>query len=808
MKKLWLILLMAIMIMIGVGCQDTQPQPENEVETLGKEATFELSQLFSMEKDFTYYYEGSVDYGEYRTIVDIQENRNDNATYILMEGQVDDLSGGESGDTSFIKKIKVFDSGIDLAFSNEWIPLLRTPLKEGTEWTGFWYDQLMGAYGNMTAKTRITEITDNTVTTELTPIGDKKYYKDYKVVTTYEVGKGIVSQIYTFPSEEGQESYHFEVRLSRTSKIPDSHHIRRYVNPENNLGQFYQLEDSFYKSIIGEAKAWVLTENDLTDKNIEAKYSDLIDQLPESDIKSISTAKKITYLLSEKMANPENMITKFIQYYEDVINDLNSKNVEDFLSYEEINEIYLFDDTDYSFYIDIFSGHKDPTIRAKALALHENGIGVSMTEGMYYFSHQKGFIYDRFTHLISEQMREYLKLKDWFYQPITVEGYLRVSIDELVQQMIALESFSKKYSDTEQAKWAESEAELLANIYAVPGGGWVYSNLSQTGKLDDQYKASYEMFIREHKDSAYYELVNSVYTYLKNNSFLYSMELDQYLKEKGLEPYLEEEIYNTLIEKEKQLDDFEKLMETKEQVDIAQNEKTVTVKNGEELINAIASNTTIYLEQGTYFLPYNYSGSNVNIDYGEVRLNNIENLVLLGIGEEPVTVISEAYGEVFTLSDCNNICFSNLRIGHLQAYCKGGVISISDCSQFTLHQCILFGCGFWGFESSRSKDVAIVNTLISDCNTYAVSLTKDEDVNFNNCAFRRNGQNVVKVDTCTSVSFEKVEISENKNQSYGEKSVFAISNSQDIKAINCIFTDNKAKQLVNNEDQLIFESQK
>ncbi len=805
MKKLWLILLMAMMIMIGAGCQDTQP--EEEVETLGKEAAFELSQLFPMEKDFTCYYDGTLDYGDYRTIVDIQENRNEIATYIFMEGEVDDPSGGEAGDTSFLKKIKVFDSGIDLAFSDEWIPLLKAPLKEGHEWTGFWYDQLMGAYGNMTAKTTITEITDTTITTELTPQDENKIYKDYKVITTYEVGKGIVSQTFTYPNEP--EPYNFEIWLSKTSKIPENYHIRRYVNPENNLDQFYKLEDSFYKALIADTKQWLMSEKDLTDKNIEKKYDDMIKQLPWNDFKSISTAKEITYLLSQEMADSESIVTKFIQYYEDVINEFNSTDIGQYLSYEEIDRIYVFDESDYSVNIDMLSDFEDPSLRAKAVVLYENGISVSSTEGMYYFTHQKGFIYDQFVDVVSDHMKEYLELKDWYYgsQPIICEGYLCISLDELVNQLMSLEAFSKKYSSTEQAKWAEEEAEFLLNIYIVPGGSWVYSDLSQVGKLGNEYINSYEKFIDEHKDSSYHELVNSVYTFLKNNYFLYSLELDQYLKEKGFEPYLNEEVYNALAEQEKQLEDFKALMETKENIDIHQNEKQITVKNGEELMNAIASNTTIYLEPGVYLLPYSYTSGNVNIDYGEVRFNNIENLVIVGTGEEPVTVMSEAYGEVFTLYDCNNVSFCNLRIGHLQPYCKGGVIEIGDCKGFTLNECILFGCGYWGLEARGSQDITIANTLISDCNTFAVSLGKDENVTFKNCAFKRNGQNVVRIDTCTGVAFEKVEISDNNEQSYGENSVFSISNSQDIKAVNCTFTNNVAEELVNNKEYLTIENQ-
>lgn len=796
MKKIITALLFISLILAGAGCNQ-----KDEVSSSTARA-ISIYDIFPQERGWTSYYEGALDYGSFETIVNTEEKYGqEEATLILIEGEVEDLSGGEAGDTSFFKKIKVTETAIQQEFGlEEYITLIQAPVQKGTSWTGIWYER---AYGTMDVTGTITDVTDKTITVEIVP-QNLELYKGFKVLTEYEVGKGMISQKFTYGlNEDGSENYEYQIWLSRTSKIPDNSFISRYVNPDISLEFFYKKKDTYYKRIIGDYQKWMLeNRGKLTDEEMIRSYKSMLDSMDRKDLKSISTAKEVGFIIGQQMKDASEVIRAFQNFYEEMVFGIDQEWYMENMPYQTIEKIYVYDNQIKHRVRSIYE-IQDPIVRAKAAVLKENGIGISFHEGWAYPSPEEGYLYNTFVNIASESMQDYLGLKNWYYahEPIMVEGYLTVSPDEVAEHLISLEKFYGKYPDALEVAWVKEQAQYYIKLYIVPNmyNFEMYSN----GILSSAYIKSYEKFIQEKKDSSFHPMVKKVYDLLNANSFFYSMDLENYLRDKGYEPTISEDARNLINERKLQSEDFKKILAGYVDVSLYKNEKTVTVKNGQELIEAIASDTTIFLEPGMYIIPYEYTSENLTVQYGELTIKDIKNLVIIGKGDTPVTVVSEAYGYVFSFKNCDNITLSNLRIGHLQLYCKAGVIYLDDTDNFNLNKSILFGCGEWGLEAKSNKGMFISNTLISDCASKAVILTGTEDAAFENCYFTRNGKNAVAIENSKNVLFKKVEISNNKKEYYNSvNALFYILSSENISLEGCVIKENGTDNLSEGKTEL------
>lgn len=149
-----------------------------------------LDKIFPNEIGFGWIYNGTLDYGRNEAITKCYTE--DGVKHIIIEGEEDDLSDGESGqDPTFTKDFQITDDGIKLShkgspvyLDNREFYLLKTPIEVGNAWEHEWY------YGAK-AKTAIIDVTDTTVITEtvITEDNDEYYFK--KARTTFEQGKGI-----------------------------------------------------------------------------------------------------------------------------------------------------------------------------------------------------------------------------------------------------------------------------------------------------------------------------------------------------------------------------------------------------------------------------------------------------------------------------------------------------------------------------------------------------------------------------------------------------------------------------------------
>lgn len=151
----------------------------------------------------------------------------------------------------------------------------------------------------------------------------------------------------------------------------------------------------------------------------------------------------------------------------------------------------------------------------------------------------------------------------------------------------------------------------------------------------------------------------------------------------------------------------------------------VTVSTVDDLLAAIAPNTTVYLEPGTYDLTYAatygepvlrgfyrwseaYDGWELTIQADGVRL----------IGKGDVEVVTQPrYANVLHFENCRDFQVQGLTLGHTpeQGSCSGNVIRMDGCSNGSVDSCDLYGCGTTGIVAIETRDVTVQNSTIHDC---------------------------------------------------------------------------------------------
>ncbi len=183
----------------------------------------------------------------------------------------------------------------------------------------------------------------------------------------------------------------------------------------------------------------------------------------------------------------------------------------------------------------------------------------------------------------------------------------------------------------------------------------------------------------------------------------------------------------------------------------------VHVSTADELLKAIAPDTTIYIDCerldlteasdygesaleewpestiGDYENSY-YRWVNVYDGY-ELEIGNVTNLHLVGAGDGTEIVTQPRYADVLSFMGCGNVSLQGLTLGHSPepGECSGGVLYLRDSSNILVDCCNLYGCGIIGIQGMRVKNLNVQNTCIYECSWGAVNLTSSDMVNFMDC---------------------------------------------------------------------------
>ncbi len=176
----------------------------------------------------------------------------------------------------------------------------------------------------------------------------------------------------------------------------------------------------------------------------------------------------------------------------------------------------------------------------------------------------------------------------------------------------------------------------------------------------------------------------------------------------------------------------------------------VHVTTVDEFLAAIAPDTTIYLEPGTYDLStaagYGVSENeryhwDLRYDGPSLVITGVDGLTIEGAGAESVTIAAvPRYADVLGFERCSGLTLRGFTAGHTEekGECTGGVLYFDLCDDAAIEGCSLFGCGIMGITASSCDNMNVSDTEIYDCEYGAVTLN-DSNAVFDNCDIHDNG---------------------------------------------------------------------
>ena len=204
----------------------------------------------------------------------------------------------------------------------------------------------------------------------------------------------------------------------------------------------------------------------------------------------------------------------------------------------------------------------------------------------------------------------------------------------------------------------------------------------------------------------------------------------------------------------------------------------VRVSDVDELLSAIAPNTEIILEPGTYNLCkaktygktstseyYTWEG---NFDGAELVIRNVDNLHIRGSGRLSTTIETDPrWVNVLRAQNCTNLTMDGFTAGHTRdrGECSGGVVYLEGCNDVSMNDLGLFGCGVVGLTTELCADVTLTNSEIYECSSSAVNLSTTNNVALSGCRVydigleEFGGYTFFEIYNCQKVTVDNCELS-------------------------------------------------
>lgn len=205
----------------------------------------------------------------------------------------------------------------------------------------------------------------------------------------------------------------------------------------------------------------------------------------------------------------------------------------------------------------------------------------------------------------------------------------------------------------------------------------------------------------------------------------------------------------------------------------------VTVRNIDELLEAIGPDREIVMEPGNYDLSaaFDYGAVNPREYYlwqecgegFELKLKGVQNLTIRGSGMENTRLVAvPRYANVLTLQNCSNVLLEDFTAGHTDGgECMGGVVYLAGCMDVQLNRLGLFGCGTTGVRMDVCTDIAVSGCDIYECSYTGIHAGQTDGLVIENCKLRNLGEIqygggiVFYMDQCSQVSITGCEITDN-----------------------------------------------
>ena len=160
----------------------------------------------------------------------------------------------------------------------------------------------------------------------------------------------------------------------------------------------------------------------------------------------------------------------------------------------------------------------------------DNWVKVIYVEGCYIYTVNSEYLLEKYGKYLSPAYNEWLKfiLKR---ESVMQDGGLMVPPDTLREYIIFLEKFVAQYPDFVLIGDAKDILDSYLMTYLEGIDNSPIFDKWNTRKMLPEYKASYEKFLAENKDSKYYPMVEELYNKSKANDFNWDRDFDAWLYE-------------------------------------------------------------------------------------------------------------------------------------------------------------------------------------------------------------------------------------------------------------------------------------
>ena len=202
----------------------------------------------------------------------------------------------------------------------------------------------------------------------------------------------------------------------------------------------------------------------------------------------------------------------------------------------------------------------------------------------------------------------------------------------------------------------------------------------------------------------------------------------------------------------------------------------VYVKTVDEFLAAIAPNTTIHLDSESFDLSGASEYGSGSSDYyfwelkgdgPELVISGVSNFHIDGKGKEQTGIYAAPRtANVLHFYGCETISVCGITAGHSaeDGACQGGVLDFLYCSDITIEDCGLFGCGILGVSAQESRDIQVIDTEIYECSQGAARFYDCENISFSGCNIHDCPTlHIVLNGSCRNASYDGVEIKDSYN---------------------------------------------
>jgi len=803
--QFWLLIL-CMFSMIGCTAQEEGNSEEEKLilsDTGNNQVVLmDFQKMFPYEQGETLKYTGTAEYARTDTVERVDKILSPEPyTLYMVEQEVEDMSGGELGDTTSLYQLKVSEDQVSYFYKEglEQI-LIQKPIALGNTWKTIRLDDMLGF---VPVVAEITEIENDNITVSFVldaTIEQADAYDRFQSVT-FKSDLGIIRE------QLGEGDVAVERILSKTTSSPDATYISRYVSPKDLTQTFYKGNEiiRYVEDANLQSQLW---KEDVSDSQRYSTYETYLNHLDRDDLRNLSRAKKMltAYML---FTNEDfQLVESFTSFYEGVMMNLSW----DLLLINTPNNTYLYDEI-YTYdaesnqiVVRLTNEITDPALRAIAGVFKKNGIGIVMLEGDPYFQASGDFLM-RGIAKDDAKIETYLAYKAIEFDafPIFSEGYLLKSADQIGDLLYEFENAYRTYQNDDAFEEAKYYADYFFEVFVVPTSYEYEENKYVGGYIHTSFLEAYKSYIKTYPDSTYTAILENVLSLLEKNNGRYSTSLNDYLNDLGYEAALPSMTAALLQEKE-----FNSIVP----VAIASKpsrSSTVTVDSLQMLLENIKPDTELILSPGLYSFSEadEYESEYAVLKDGILMIRNIEGLTVRGEGNQPVDLMANGYMEVLSLKNVSDVVIENLRVGHRYTYCVGNVINLIDSDAIWIDHVILYGCGYRGIETTRSNNVVISNALISDCQASALTMVSSQKIAVMNTLIKRNGEQVIQATDSSDIRFEDVTMSENTVTMYeGQQGKFKIDNTEGFTFLDNVTYDSVAGQrLIEGNGEIIINEE-